>query len=308
MRTRLTTILPGILLAAAACSGGASSGDDTPDAAGLVDADPAGWQTLVSSTWTIPTGEQYLCERVTIEEEVWLRAFQSDNPLGSHHAVLTIDPDGGAGPDGQFDCAADTNFTTMIYGSAPGTQPVTFPAGVGMRVPAGAQLNLNLHLYNVQPGGDLTGTTTVYFQPVPPEEVAQVEEAEVVLMGPATFSVPPGTGQEVSGGCTQTAPVTLFMTQPHMHQLGVHARIVAERAAGDVVLHEGAYAFDEQRLYPIDPVAMAQGDRVAITCTYDNDTGTTVPFGDSSDQEMCFATTYRYPALGGGTFGIVCPF
>jgi hypothetical protein len=83
-------------------------------------------------------------------------------------------------------------------------------------------------------------------------------------------------------------------------------KVVAESSVdGDVTIHDAPYSFYEQRLYPIDPVEMNQGDRVRVACTYDNDTGQTVTFGDSSEQEMCFATMYRYPARG-AQFGIVC--
>jgi hypothetical protein len=44
---------------------------------------------------------------------------------------------------------------------------------------------------------------------------------------------------------------------------------------------------------------MAAGDRVRVECTHQNTTGSTVRFGDSSLQEMCFAGLYRYPAAGG---------
>jgi hypothetical protein len=33
-------------------------------------------------------------------------------------------------------------------------------------------------------------------------------------------------------------------------------------------------------------------------CTYDNTTGQTVRFGESSDDEMCFTDLFYYPAQG----------
>jgi hypothetical protein len=42
-----------------------------------------------------------------------------------------------------------------------------------------------------------------------------------------------------------------------------------------------------------------------VTCSYNNTTGAAVGFGDSSDNEMCFAGMYRYPAANSSLF---CPF
>ena len=68
-------------------------------------------------------------------------------------------------------------------------------------------------------------------------------------------------------------------------------------------LHDGAYAFDEQRISPVAPIALAAGDTVTTTCTWNNTGSTTVGFGSSSDTEMCFSILFRYPATGGGYCG-----
>ncbi len=52
-------------------------------------------------------------------------------------------------------------------------------------------------------------------------------------------------------------------------------------------------------------VQMKQGDEVDVYCSYDNTTGQTVSFGDSTLDEMCFGTMYRYPARG-SQFGVIC--
>ena len=305
---RLAAVLA--LALAPACSGDpGGGGDDTgsPDAdPGEADARPDGWLPLITSSWDIVPGEEYRCERLTTDQDIWIKNFRSVIPNGHHHAVLTVEDSPGA-PDGQVVCDAGTNAPLMIYGSAPGTEDITMPDGVAVKVPAGSQLLLNLHLYNTHPSANLQGVSEILYQAVPPDEVDGVVEAEVVLMGPVSFSIDPGT-DTVTGGCTMSGATTVFMTNPHMHRLGTHARVVAQRAAGDVVLHDGPYDFEDQRFYPIAPeVPMANGDRIEVTCTYDNDTGGPVSFGDSTDQEMCFATTYRYPKLG-GSFGAICPF
>lgn len=50
---------------------------------------------------------------------------------------------------------------------------------------------------------------------------------------------------------------------------------------------------------------MQKGDKIHVDCTYDNDTGMTVPMGESSNQEMCFAISYRFPKLPETALGAV---
>jgi hypothetical protein len=175
---------------------------------------------------------------------------------------------------------------------------------VGVFLPKGTQLLLNLHLFNTT-DSDLEGTSGTEIRVVSASDIQH--EAEAILMGPTfTLSIPPGTSTN-TGSCTQNGDVTFISVGPHMHQLGTHMKVTAESSVeGTKVIHDGAYSFYEQNAYPIEPsIQMKQGDKVKVECTYENNTGSTVSFGDSSTEEMCFATIYRYPALG-ATFGIVC--
>jgi hypothetical protein len=81
-----------------------------------------------------------------------------------------------------------------------------------------------------------------------------------------------------------------------MHQLGIHAKVVAESSVdGTRVLHDGPYDFDAQLYYPIEPIRMAAGDKVRFECTWRNTTDRTVRWGDSSLDEMCAMGLYRFP-------------
>jgi hypothetical protein len=139
---------------------------------------------------------------------------------------------------------------------------------------------------------------------VPASEI-QIE-AEAVLMG-STFglSIPPGENTQV-GSCTMEQDLTLLTVSPHMHQLGTHMKVEAVRAAGNQVVHDLPYDFYDQKLYVLEPVAMQKDDKIEVSCGYNNTTGGTVKFGDSSTKEMCFATMYRYPKQAASQFGFIC--
>jgi hypothetical protein len=105
-----------------------------------------------------------------------------------------------------------------------------------------------------------------------------------------------------------TGATNFFAVFPHMHQLGSHIKVTAQTDAGDFVVYDEDYTFEDQTFASWEPIPMSQGDRINVECTYDNDTGGTVGFGDSSLKEMCFAISYRYPALGTNPIsGAICP-
>ncbi len=302
-----------LLLVAAACGGG-EPGDGNPDAAppGTPDAAsdnpdagiPAGFTTLISRSWTIPAGQEiYRCTRVTVQEDMYINTFRSLSPIGTHHTVLSLHDDASR-PDGDYNCGAGDIAHSMLFASGIGTDDLSFPEGVAIPIRAGQQLDLNLHLYNFSES-EIQGESGTLGRLIPVGEVQ--DEAEVVFGGKAPFAIPndPQNEQTLSGGCQFNQAGTVVALWPHMHQYGVHMRIVHQSGNGDVVLHDGPFDFNEQLNYVIDPVEVAAGERLAVDCTYLNDSGSLIFFGDSSESEMCFAGIYRYPATGAGTFDCV---
>jgi hypothetical protein len=280
-----------ILLLAAACGGG--GGTDPGVDAGLDAPGSEQWVVLVDREWTLAPGTEDMPRAMrTLEEDLYVRAIRPLAPPGTHHTLLgLVTPSGGdpgTSPDG------------LIYASGVGTDTLYMPPGVGFRLEAGKVLSLQLHLYNVGEA-PLSGRSGIEVLLTAPDQIDDL--AEIVLAGPLSLSIPPGT-HTISGDCTATTPQTVFAVFPHMHQLGTHFRTLATTAAaGTVVLHDEAYRFDEQRIDPVDPVALARGDKITTECTWTNPGTTTVGFGSSSDTEMCFSILFRYPATGGGYCG-----
>jgi hypothetical protein len=60
-------------------------------------------------------------------------------------------------------------------------------------------------------------------------------------------------------------------------------------------LVDRAWEFGSQGVYPATASAAA-GDRVSVTCTYDNPGNDVVQFGESTHDEMCFGVLYYWPA------------
>jgi hypothetical protein len=292
----------------AACGGGSNNGDDvgTPDApAGTADANNNdGWDVLISRDWSIPAGvlDVYKCIRVQIDHDIYVQGFRSDAPPGSHHAVLTY-ATSNPGQLGEYDCSVNSlDFQHMLYASGVGTGDLLFPDGVGVRIPAGAYINLNLHLFNAGEGA-ISGTSGVRVKSLP---AAPGTLADMTFAGDMTLNIPPGEpGHEESGGCTLGRSFTAVSLWPHMHQYATHQKLVLTRDGTPTTLLDEDYSFSSQRNWPQDPpLQFMAGDQLQVTCTYDNTSNSTVQWGDSSTAEMCFTGLYVYPAAG-SVFGCV---
>ncbi len=311
LRTMRSTASGSSLLAAATSAlllgcGGPGTVDD-PDAGADVDAAvsvdatiPDGYTRLIGRTWSLNAGQAdtYRCVRTTVAQDTYITAFAAQAPFGTHHTVLSV-RDGQAGTDGEYDCNVNSLDMNMMYASGVATDQLELPAGVGLRVRAGQQINLNLHLFNATEG-PISGDSGILVksQPTPTPILA-----EMMFAGSISIAVPPGQTRTITGGCTLPAGVNqqLFALWPHMHQYATHQKFEVVKGGVTSVLHDEPYSFFEQTYYRQEPtIALAGGDRIRVACTYTNTSSSTITFGDSSNQEMCFAGMYVYPARGVG--------
>jgi len=294
------------LVALTACGSNGGSGDDdgddstTPDAntTGDPDADLSGFTELIGRDWTIVPGEQYKCVRIRATEDMYIQAFLAEAPLGTHHTVVTIKDNltGQGGSDvGEYDCFVNTLDLQMLFASGVGTDALTFPDGVAMKVRAGQYINLNLHLFNTQPSTDLSGHSGVWVKTIPAAEVQS--EAEMVFAGTMNFTIMQGMTGTATGGCQFNNSATIVSYWPHMHQIATHQKVTMRIGGEDLVIHDDDFSFLEQKNYPLGPpLQVSSGDSIEVVCSYDNTAGTAdVGFGESSNDEMCFTGLYRYP-------------
>lgn len=265
---------------------------------------PPALVTIASSAWTLGAGvEKYLCVLVTTPDEIFVSEFHPVIPLGTHHTVLTFAPPG-AGADRTEDCDGFTVGPRMIYGSGVGTDPLVFPEGVAVRIPAGSQLLLNLHLVNFDTTL-ISGTSAIQVRTV--DAAAVVNEAEISLAGKdAGLIVAARTVSTQTGTCNVPADTTLFAIFPHMHQTAVHQKVTLLRGSdAPVIVMDDDYTFDEQYYRLLAPgVQLLAGDQLEVECTYDNP-GDAMGFGESTTDEMCYAGIYVYQA---GSFFTTCSF
>lgn len=290
-----------LVVALASCGGGSSSSVDAAKSDAAVDAgvDAAndGFTTLIARDWSLAVGQEtYRCRRIVAPADMYITGFRAIAPAGTHHTVVTLSD---SGPLGDYDCNAGNLDLKMLYASGVGTDDLAFPTGVAIKIKAGQRININLHLFNTT-DHVIAGNSGVKVKTI--AQSAVVAEAEMIFGGTFNLNIPSGAAPTVqTGTCTAASNYNIFGVWPHMHQYATHQKVTLTRGSTPMTLLDDAYTFTEQRNYPLAaPVAVIPGDKIQVTCTYQNDSGQTIHFGDSSEAEMCLTGLYRFPVVASG--------
>jgi hypothetical protein len=286
------------VLAVSACGGGGTGtgDDDQPDAA--VDAPPdvgPTWTTLIElKNWSLPTpsSEDFQCVRIKVPTEMYIGGFRVSSPPGTHHEILTVSP--ATAPVGPYPCDGSNLDTQMLFAGGIGTNPLEFPTGVAIKLPANTIINLNLHLVNYS-DAPLAGTSGIQVLQVAASDV--VHEADMMFLGKGTLMIPPGTKTEIAT-CSIPAQWTILNLWPHMHQYGQHQRVKRLKNNNQMqMLLDTDYSYMDQKTYPMT-IPLEVNEQLTIECVYNNTSGGMLLEGDGVNNEMCRAGFYKYPAGG----------
>jgi hypothetical protein len=239
--------------------------------------------------------------------------FIAGNPKVVHHALMFLDVDGEgaskADADGGYDCFGGPGLSnaTLIAAWAPGGVPNEYAPNIGLPVPAGAKLVMQVHYH---PAGATGASDATQFQmrftASDPDYVAVI-----ALIGNFTSALPGGDGllpgPDDSGGPqffipagakghTETMRFTLpaksggqplpelkvYGVATHMHYVGTDMSIQATRPAptaadpaSECLLETPRWDFNWQRQYAYDAEidalpTLRAGDQLTFKCTYDN--------------------------------------
>jgi hypothetical protein len=129
-------------------------------------------------------------------------------------------------------------------------------------------------------------------------EKLRPKEAAVHWLGTQALSKVNATGT-----CSPrlAGPVNIISSSPHMHVQGRHMKTVINRSGGaQEILIDEPFDFNTQISYAT-PAVINPRDTLTTTCTYAQPT----PFGQGTNQEMCYNFVTAYPAgqlTNGGSF------
>lgn len=187
-----------------------------------------------------------------------------------------------------------------LGGWAPGAPPVQMPEGVGMLVPAGATVVMQVHYHNHtdEPQTDRT-KVGLRFAKGPINKRSR----SIALIN-RTFEIPPGAARhEVRASYTVPARLDFHAINitPHMHLLGREMKVTAKYPDGTTrqLIHIDDWDFNWQGSYTFaEPIPLPGGTVLELRAFFDNSANNprqpnsppqTVRWGENTTDEMCIA-------------------
>ncbi len=217
-------------------------------------------------------------------EALWVRAMDvhPSNKKIVHHVIVYVD--GGHqgqklsdatkdGQDGYVSSGGGVGFlpTGALGGWAPGLRPYETPQGQAMKVPAGADLVIQVHYHKSgKPEKDLTNVG-LYLAKEPIEK--EVRLAWIANFG---IDIPPNDkAYAAHKEFTIRQDMTLHSLMPHMHLLGRSMRAKAVTPDGQEIplIDVPNWDFNWQLNYALKrPLALPKGSKILVDAVYDNST------------------------------------
>jgi mono/diheme cytochrome c family protein len=206
---------------------------------------------------------------------------------------------------------------TWLGGWAPGGAGSDLPPGLGLEVPAGSKVILQVH-YNTSssdPAPDLTSIEFKLEDEV--EKVARVMPfANPTWLGGDGMLIPAGDDDVVHEfqrdiSAVLGGPQNVWAGALHMHTRGASGRLSIERAGGqsDCVLQIDAWDFHWQGSYGLlEPMRLDAGDELRLECHFDNSAANQplvdgvpmepqdIRWGEGTNDEMCLGVMLVAPA------------
>jgi hypothetical protein len=266
------------------------------------------------SAFDVPSsdGDLYRCFVIptNFTEDRYLSAveFVPGNRKIVHHVLTYLDTTGASVKLDEADaglgytCFGGPGFAPAggIGGWAPGARPMMNPDGVGVLLPAGARVVMQVHYHNRRPAIERDRTQIgLYFARKPIDK--RVRSIPVLNR---TFLIPAGAARhEVRASHTIPPGRNLHAIgiAPHMHLLGREMKVTATYPDGTVrpLIYIDDWDFHWQGTYNFaKPVALPGGTRIDVEAVYDNSPANrknpsspprAVSWGEATTDEMCIA-------------------
>jgi hypothetical protein len=280
----------------ASVSGSASSGAGAADAA----VNDPNTVTLTMGSFVVPAGKEvFMCQDFDNPfqgVDVAIGRSESDMTEGSHHLHVFYGADNPPSPTVSV-CQNPFEFRSLLHVGGQPKVVTQYPAGMAAKLRGNLGLRLQSHYLN-SGTTDLNASVVVKLTKVDPTTITKwVAE---LYFNRTNLTVPVGNGQTVSTTCTVPSTygqISLISGLSHMHMRGVH--FVASTSSGVSLVDTTVW--DEPPIQTYDtPISLNPGDSISWTCTYNNNTGAPLVFGDSAQKnEMCIFLARFYSAPSG---------
>ncbi|MBT6155998.1 MAG: redoxin domain-containing protein [Planctomycetaceae bacterium] len=239
--------------------------------------------------YTVPaTGTvkyQYFVTPTNFKEDMWIQAAEArpGNHAVVHHIIAYYrDPK-----------SARKRGLPAIVGTAPGEEPMIWPKGIGIKVPAGSEIVWQLHYTPTGKVEKDRSEVGLIFCKEPPRRVARSRAALNFR-----FRIPAGADHhQVVSSTRFSKDAELLSLMPHMHLRGKDFRYTAHYPDGsnEILLNVPSYDFNWQHRYRFDkPHHVPKGTKIECVAHFDNSNGNPanpdatkpVRWGDQTWEEM----------------------
>src|SRR6266566_3977458 len=258
--------------------------------------------------FVLPTG---------LAENRFIAAAQAlpGNPQITHHVLLFLDEIGESekldGQDGQpgYTCFGGPNLTssagdilngTLLGGWAPGARTRRLPDDIGVPIPKGARIVMQVHYHPAGREGSDKTQLGVWFA-----DTAKIQHRLLnVPIANMTFQIPAGASNYPVIAKQLVLPFLtgkIITVAPHMHNLGRQIKVEVLDPSGQStpVIYIDNWDFNWQGFYTLaNPMSIKSGSTVRVTSVFDNSAGNPknpnnpivpVGWGERTTDEMCIA-------------------
>ena len=226
---------------------------------------------------------QYFTTKTHFTEDTWIQAAEArpGNRAAVHHIIVFArDPKNPRNP-------------IWLTSTAPGADPVIFPAGLGRKIPAGAELFWQVHYTATGKVEQDRSEVGFVFCKTPPQH-----DVKNYGIKNGRFQIPPGdAAHKVESVVPVLKDAVILSLYPHMHVRGKDFTYTVQYPDGrrEKLLSIPQYDFNWQHTYRLQtPLKLPQGAAIHCTAHFDNsaanpanpDPTQTVRWGDQTWEEM----------------------
>jgi len=255
-------------------------------------------RSLTSGPYHVESGvEQTLCVTIDLGNTVpmMLRGVHTHITEGSHHLVVSR-ADGPADPTPTPCAPLAHGVGQAIFIAESHESGLVYPSYAGLPMAAHQVIGLELHMIDVTPDAlDIMGTVDFDLVPVDPS----IREVQVLFTGSTSLNLPPHVQTTVTSLFPMTPGAVVLAMTTHTHQLGTDSTLDITTSPTDpgMRVHESTTWSDPPLTVFDPPMTIAAGLQVRLTCVFNNTTSSTVTFGTSFNDEMCFFWAYYLDPL-----------
>ena len=262
-----------------------------------------------------PGGENTQCVVLQLNNAAPMKIHQFHNVLGlsSHHLIVYRDNVDTAVNETPTNCQPFAGaLNPPAQGGVGGVSPLmisqvaddelTLPDGVGYTFAANQFIRLELHYINTtdQP---VMVTATANFYAVPDDQITN--EADFLFIGDPDINIAAGQMATVSAYFAMPSTLNganIFAFTGHTHKFGTDMQVTSRpsKTGADTAAYNPLNFLwsDPQTIYHNPPLVVPDGGGFDFHCDYTNTSTSSVSFGESAKNEMCFFWAYYYPSVG----------